>query len=343
MNTEQAVDRNLPDELTEKAVLELRNVSKVFDVRSSPLPWSKPSQLQAVHDVSLKIYPGETFALVGESGSGKSTLGRVALRLTEPSSGSILFKGEDITSLPEAQLRGKRPQMQVVFQDPYGSLNPRKSVGEAVAEPLRVFSNKSTGEVRREVHRLFEEVGLDPSRLKARPRAFSGGQRQRVGVARAIALNPSLILADEALSALDVSVQAQIANLMVKIQQELGVAYLFIAHGLPIVRQIAHRVAVMYLGSIVETARVDDLFDRPAHPYSRALIGASPIPDPTVSRERILLTGEPPNALNPPSGCRFRTRCPLATDKCAAEVPPVVTVGPPEKQHTVACHYPLTD
>jgi oligopeptide/dipeptide ABC transporter ATP-binding protein len=324
-------------------VLRVKNVSKIFELKDPAKPFSKPAQLYAVNDASLDVYKGETVALVGESGSGKSTLGRVALRMTEPTLGSVEFKGQDISHTPEKRLRSLRPDMQIVFQDPYGSLNPRKKVGDAVAEPLKVFGHMRGRELETRVAELIEKVGLDVGRAAARPRALSGGQRQRVGIARAIALNPSLILADEALSALDVSVQAQVANLMMDLQREIGVSYLFIAHGLPIVRQMAHRVAVMYLGRIVETAPVDAFFAAPAHPYARALRAASPIPDPAAKRERILLKGEPPNPVNPPSGCAFRTRCPLAQQVCADVIPPSIPVGPPEAGHTVACHFPMTD
>jgi len=321
-------------------ILTLEAVSKHFQVRTSTNPFHPASTLRAVDGVSLSIERGETFGLVGESGSGKSTLGRVAVRLDAPTSGRITFDGQSIENQGGEQLRRTRRQMQVVFQDPLGSLNPRMSVGSIIGEPLRVFEGLRGSTLTDRVAELMRSVGLDPSRAAARPRALSGGQRQRVGIARAIALNPRLILADEAVSALDVSVQAQITNLLVDLRERLGLTYLFIAHGLPIVRQVAQRVGVMYLGRIVEVADTDDLFADPRHPYTRALLAASPVPDPTVRRERIILHGEPPTPLNLPSGCRFRTRCPMAADVCAQVAPPVVQVSP---THTVECHFAETN
>lgn len=316
-------------------ILTLTDVSKHFHVRTSTNPFHPSSTLRAVDGVSITVARGETFGLVGESGSGKSTLGRVAVRLDAPTSGTITFDGQPIERLSGEQLRRTRRQMQVVFQDPLGSLNPRMSIGSIIGEPLRVFEGMRGSTLADRVAELMRSVGLDPARAAARPRALSGGQRQRVGIARAIALNPQLVLADEAVSALDVSVQAQITNLLVELRERLGLTYLFIAHGLPIVRQVAQRVGVMYLGRIVEVAATDELFANPQHPYTRALLAASPIPDPTVRRERIILRGEPPKALNLPSGCRFRTRCPMATDVCAELPPPVVQVSP---THSLECH-----
>lgn len=316
-------------------VLELRDVVKVFDIKHSN-PFKPHDKLRAVDGATLRIMPGETYALVGESGSGKSTLGRVAVRLDHPTEGTIVFDGKDISAAGSGDLRKLRPDVQVVFQDPYGSLNPRMRIGDIIGEPLKVFKGMRGKELDDEVVRLMESVGLNPERRNARPRALSGGQRQRVGIARAIALKPKLILADEALSALDVSVQAQIANLLVKLQKEMGISYLFIAHGLPIVRQMADRVGVMYLGRIVEQGPTDVVFNDPEHPYTRALMQASPVPDPSQKGQRFILKGEIPSPMNPPSGCRFRTRCPLATDLCAAEAPPHHVNG----DHSVECHYP---
>ncbi|GAA3666473.1 ABC transporter ATP-binding protein [Microbacterium marinilacus] len=317
------------------ALLSLSDVSKHYRVR---LPGARRAsgELRAVDGVSLEIQPSETFALVGESGSGKSTLGRVALRLTDPTAGTVRFEGRDMTSLHGAALRAVRPRMQAVFQDPLGSLNPRMTAGAIVAEPLSAIRGLRGSELDDRVDELFRAVGLDPSRRAARPRALSGGQRQRVSIARAIALEPRLVLADEAVSALDVSVQAQIANLFAELRERMGLAYLFIAHGLPIVRHVSQRVGVMYLGRIVETGDVDEVFEDPRHPYTRALIAASPVPDPRVARERVVLGGEPPSPLAPPSGCRFRTRCPIATDVCAHEAPPVVRLSP---TRSVECHH----
>lgn len=319
----------------QQPVLELTDVVKVFDIKHAN-PFQPPDKLRAVDGATLRIMPGETYALVGESGSGKSTLGRVAVRLDHPTEGSVTFSGKDITNASTGDLRKLRPDIQVVFQDPYGSLNPRMKIGDIIGEPLKVFKGMSGKELDDEVVRLMESVGLNPERRNSRPRALSGGQRQRVGIARAIALKPKLILADEALSALDVSVQAQIANLMVKLQKEMGISYLFIAHGLPIVRQMADRVGVMYLGRIVEQGSTDVVFNNPEHPYTKALMQASPVPDPTQKGKRFILKGEIPSAMNLPSGCRFRTRCPLATDLCAAQEPPVHVKG----DHRVECHYP---
>jgi oligopeptide/dipeptide ABC transporter ATP-binding protein len=320
-----------------EALLTLRNVSKHFSVRTSANPFRRPRTLRAVDDVTLDVRASETFALVGESGSGKSTLGRLALRLIEPTSGDIMFDGEDITHVGSGRLRSLRRDMQVVFQDPLGSLNPRMKVGQIIGEPLSVFENARGSALKDRVEELMLAVGLDPSRASARPRALSGGQRQRVGIARAIALNPKLILADEAVSALDVSVQAQIANLLVELRERLGLTYLFIGHGLPIVRQISQRVGVMYMGRIVETGPIDDVFHAPAHPYTRALMAASPVPDPSLKRDRIMLKGEPPSPLDLPSGCRFRTRCPLAEDICAQQAPPRIEVSP---GHVTECYFP---
>ncbi|MEE6295659.1 ABC transporter ATP-binding protein [Georgenia sp. MJ278] len=323
-------------EVVSDPILSMRSVSKHFQVRTTANPFRPPSVLKAVDGVTLDIARGETFGLVGESGSGKSTLGRLAVRLATPTAGTIDFDGHDITSIEGEVLRRTRRHMQVVFQDPLGSLNPRMRVGDIIGEPLRVFDNLRGSALEDRVAELLRAVGLDPSRATARPRALSGGQRQRVGIARAISVNPSLILADEAVSALDVSVQAQITNLLGDLRERLGLTYLFIAHGLPIVRQVAQRVGVMYLGRIVEVAGVDELFDNPQHPYTKALLAASPVPDPSLKRERVVLRGEPPTPLNIPSGCRFRTRCPMAQDICADIAPPVVRVGP---GHTSECHF----
>ncbi|WP_197429707.1 ABC transporter ATP-binding protein [Auraticoccus cholistanensis] len=319
-------------------LVRLDHVSKHFTTKGAGL-FSRRT-LTAVDDVSLDLPPAHTFALVGESGSGKSTLGRLALRLTEPSSGRVHFEGRDLTAMSPRQLRRTRQQMQVVFQDPLGSLDPRMSVADIVAEPLRVHRGLRGSELDDRVAALFEQVGLDTSRMRQRPKALSGGQRQRVGIARAIALEPRLLLADEAVSALDVSVQAQITNLLAELRERLGLTYLFIAHGLPVVRQIADTVGVMYLGRVVEQGPVDEIFSAPAHPYTKALISAQPVADPTYRRERVLLQGEIPSATAIPSGCRFRTRCPIATATCAEVAPPrlVSSTG-----HVVECHYPLEE
>jgi oligopeptide/dipeptide ABC transporter ATP-binding protein len=332
-----SADRPADSTAVDRPILQLTSLSKHFMVRTTANPLHRPSTLKAVDNVTLGIARGETFGLVGESGSGKSTLGRLAVRLATPTAGTVEFDGRDISHLQGEELRRVRRHMQVVFQDPLGSLNPRMKVGDIIGEPLRVFDGLRGSTLHDRVADLMRSVGLDPARAAARPRAISGGQRQRVGIARAIALNPQLILADEAVSALDVSVQAQIINLLVDLRDRLGLSYLFIAHGLPIVRQVARRVGVMYLGRLVEVADVDSLFDNAAHPYTRALLAASPVPDPTLRRERVILRGEPPTPLQLPSGCRFRTRCSIAQHICAEVAPPSVEVAP---GHTAECHFP---
>jgi oligopeptide/dipeptide ABC transporter ATP-binding protein len=281
--------------------------------------------------VSFAINPGETLCLVGESGCGKSTVGKLLLRLLEPTEGAIHLDGEDITHLSIGDMRPHRKRMQMVFQDPYASLNPRLAAGRIVSEPLENYSDISSAERETRTAELFEKVGLRTDAMKRYPFEFSGGQRQRLGIARALALNPAIIIADEPVSALDVSVQAQVLNLMMDLQEELGLAYLFVSHDLGVVEHIGHRVAVMYLGKIVEIASKDALFETPLHPYTQALMAAAPIPDPHVTRERIVLQGDVPSPYAPPSGCRFRTRCPWARERCAAEEPPLVA--------GVACHF----
>ena len=283
--------------------------------------------VRAVDDVSFAIEAGETFALVGESGCGKSTTGRCLLRLMEATAGEIRFEGEDITHLRGRGLRRLKERMQIVFQDPFSSLNPRFSVGRTIAEPLLIHGVCSRSEARKRVDELLEMVGLRPAYAHRYPHEFSGGQRQRVGIARALALNPRLIVADEPVSALDVSVQAQIINLLVDLQKRLGVAYLLISHNLPVVRHIAHRTAVMYLGRIVECGPTAEVFARPLHPYTQALLSAVPVPDPTRARSRILLTGEVPSPRHIPHGCRFHPRCPHVRDKCRQVEPALEEQG----------------
>jgi oligopeptide/dipeptide ABC transporter ATP-binding protein len=291
--------------------------------------------VRAVDDVSFHIRKGETLGLVGESGSGKSTVGKVVLRLLDATRGTVTLHGEDITHVRGQRLRQARVKMQMVFQDPYASLNPRLSAGDIIMEPQENYQRLSRAERRQQAGDLLERVGLRREAMIRYPHEFSGGQRQRLGVARALALNPSLIVADEPVSALDVSVQAQVLNLLMRLQRELDLAYLFISHDLGVVEHICHRVAVMYLGKLVEVADKPRLFASPQHPYTEALLSAVPVPDPKLKRERIILKGDVPSPINPPSGCRFHTRCPYAEARCRAEVPAMREIAP---GHGVACH-----
>jgi oligopeptide transport system ATP-binding protein len=309
-------------------LVQVRDLVKHFPVEGSD------DVVRAVDGVSFEIFRGETLGLVGESGCGKSTVGRCLLRLIEPTSGEITFEGRDVTALGKHELRELRREMQIVFQDPYASLNPRMKVGSIVGEPLVIHKIGTKRERRERVAQLLERVGLNPDYSKRYAHEFSGGQRQRIGVARTLALNPKLIVADEPVSALDVSVQAQVVNLLQDLQKEFKLAYLFISHGLAVVEHISTRVAVMYLGRIVELATAADLYAQPLHPYTKALLSAIPIPDPKHKRERIVLSGDVPTPINPPSGCRFRTRCPIAIDECARIDPELREVLP---GHSVAC------
>jgi oligopeptide/dipeptide ABC transporter ATP-binding protein len=296
---------------------------------------SARAEIRAVDGVSFSIEPGETLCLVGESGSGKSTVGRLVLRLIEPTEGRVRLDGHDITALGRKEMRPWRKRMQIVFQDPYASLNPRLTAGRIVAEPLENYSDGTGPECTDRVARLFERVGLRADMAGRYPFEFSGGQRQRLGLARALALNPSLIVADEPVSALDVSVQAQVLNLMMELQEDLKLAFLFISHDLGVVEHIGHRVAVMYLGRIVELAGKEEMFARPLHPYTRALLAAAPIPDPRAKKERIVLEGDVPSPISPPSGCHFHTRCPFAFQRCRTEAPTLRDAGGGRR---FACH-----
>ena len=319
------------------ALLDVRNLKMHFPLTKGIIFQRKVGAVQAVDGLSFEVHRGETLGLVGESGCGKSTTGRAILQLYRPTEGEVLFEGTDLTKIGGERLRRVRKRMQMIFQDPYASLNPRMTVGTIVAEPLEIHKLARGKEKVGRVQELLQLCGLNPYFANRYPHEFSGGQRQRIGIARALAVNPAFIVADEPISALDVSIQAQIINLLENLQDQLQLTYLFIAHDLSVVRHISDRVAVMYLGRIVELADRDELYLHPAHPYTKALLSAVPIPDPRVERkrERIILTGDVPTPVNPPSGCRFHTRCPIAIDECSQIDPEWRDLG---GNHWVACH-----
>lgn len=321
-----------------EVLVEIKSLKKYFPLKGGLSLSIKRRAVKAVDDVSFEIKKGETLGLVGESGSGKSTIGRTILRLYEPTEGKIYFEGKEITTLDKESLRKLRPKMQMIFQDSYNSLNPRHNIGYIISEPLILHTEMSHNDIRSRVKELLELVGLKTRYMNRFPHEFSGGQRQRVNIARALALNPDFIVCDEPISALDVSIQAQIVNLLQNIQNKLRHTYLFIAHDLSMVQHISDRIVVIYLGHIMEFADSDDLFKNPLHPYTQALISAVPIPSPRIEkkRKRIILKGEIPNPANPPSGCVFYTRCPIAEDICAVEVPEYREI---ESNHFVACHF----
>ena len=334
-----AADREAGRAAVSEPLLRATDVHRHFGVRGNGVVRRDVATVRAVDGVSLEVQAGETLGLVGESGCGKSTLGRALLRLTELTSGRIEFDGRDISTLSRAQLRPARRDMQMVFQDPYASLNPRKRVSSIIGRPMRIHGTHPRSEIPDRVRELLGLVGLRPEHADRFPHEFSGGQRQRIGIARALALNPKLVIADEPVSALDVSVRAQVINLMEDLQDELGLTYVFVAHDLSVVRQVSDRIAVMYLGKLVEVGPAERVSTLPVHPYTEALLSAVPVPDPDVSarRERIVLRGDVPSPASPPSGCRFHTRCPHATEICTTDEPPLVAH---RDAHLAACHHP---
>jgi oligopeptide/dipeptide ABC transporter ATP-binding protein len=321
------------------ALIEVKSLKKYFPIKSGVLG-REVARVHAVDDVTLSVPEGETLGLVGESGCGKSTLGRCVVRLLEPTAGDVVFEGRSIGKLGPRALRPLRRRMQMIFQDPYASLNPRKRVGTIISDPMRIHGIGDRKERKEKVEELLQKVGLSPEHYNRFPHEFSGGQRQRIGVARALALRPKLIVADEPVSALDVSIQAQMVNLLEELQDEFRLTYIFIAHDLGVVRHVSDRIAVMYLGKLVELSPAEELYTRPIMPYSEALLSAVPIPDPDLSdqRERIVLEGDVPSPIHPPSGCRFHPRCRYATDVCQQIEPPLVDYG---NDHLAACHHPL--
>lgn len=321
----------------EKPLLQVEHLCKEFPVDSGVFGSKFAKKVSAVDDISFEIYAGRTFGLVGESGCGKSTTGRSIMRLTHPTAGRVIFDGQDVATMKKKELKAVRRNMQYIFQDPYASLNPRMTIGEIVSEPMVIHGVGENQEDRiNQVRHLLDVVGLNPEHINRYPHEFSGGQRQRVGIARAFALRPKLIICDEPVSALDVSIQAQVLNLLDGLQEAFGTAYLFIAHDLSVVQHISDEVAVMYLGNLMEQSDWRSLYAEPYHPYTQALLSAVPVPDPDLqkSRERIILAGDPPSPINPPTGCRFHTRCPIATEKCSQERPPMEEVAP---GHKCAC------
>lgn len=316
------------------SLLRVNNLKKYFPIKAGVFQ-KVIGNVHAVDDISFEIEKGETLGLVGESGCGKSTTGRTLLRLLQPTEGEVFFEGRNIFELPKKEMRKLRTKMQIIFQDPYSSLNPRMTVGEIVGEALKGHQIAEGKELQKKVVNIIEKCGLSSYHIRRYPHEFSGGQRQRICIARALALNPQFVVADEAVSALDVSIQSQIINLLMDLQEEMNLTYLFISHDLSVVKHISDKIGVMYLGKIVEYAEKDELFDNPLHPYTKALLSAIPVSDPKVKKERIILEGDIPSPANPPSGCRFHTRCPHAFDKCKKEVP---IYSDAANGHYTACH-----
>ena len=338
VDMEQVADRPAPDD--RQPLVRVRDVKKYFPITQGIIFQREVGRVHAVDGVSVDVFPGETLGIVGETGCGKSTLARLICRLLDVTEGTIEFEGQDITHLKGDRLRRLRREIQMIFQDPYSSLNPRKRVGAIIGDPFEIHGLADGKELKQQVQELMETVGLNPEHYNRFPAEFSGGQRQRIGVARALALRPKLIICDEPVSALDVSIQAQVINLLEDLQDEFNLTYIFIAHDLSVVRHVSDRVGVMYLGSLVELADANRLYAEPKHPYTGALLSAIPVPDPDLAqqRERVILLGDVPSPIDPPSGCRFRTRCPKAQERCVHEPPPL---EPKASGDLAACHFPL--
>lgn len=324
--------------MAKKELLKVEGLKQYFPIKGGFLGRTV-NHVKAVDDISFTVYEGETVSIVGESGCGKSTTGRAILRLEEPTEGSVVFQGTDLTKISKGEMRKFRKDLQIIFQDPYASINPRQTVASVLNEAMQIQNVLPPDQRRARIEQLLETVGLRPYQADRYPHEFSGGQRQRIGIARALSVDPKLIICDEAVSALDVSIQAQVLNLLEELQDEYGLTYLFISHDLGVVRHISDRIIVMYLGKIVEIADKDSLFEKPQHPYTKALLSAIPVPDPDAVKNRIVLKGDVPSPIDPPAGCRFHTRCPFATDKCRTEEPVLRTTNEMKDTHEAACHY----